>query len=492
MSLPSEVIRFGEWLPDLPALNNPGMTLVENALPTVTSYTHVRAPEYRGDALDGRVLAAHWTIASGGDETAVFAGTPNSLYRQSSTATWTNVSRDTVNGYGNDVERWEMAAFGSRLIAVSLNEATQYYDVGTSTNFADLPGAPQASAIGLVRDFVVLGNISSLGENYVQWSGFNNSEAWTPSRTTQSDFQPLASNGGRVQAIVSGADGFIFLENTVYRMVYIGPPRIFRLDEISPGRGTLAPKSVVRLGPFIYYYDAAGFYRMDVRSGQFTPIGHNKVDRWFANNVPSDCVADMQAGINPKNKFIVWTFCIDATATANSHLLFYHYELKRWSLLLIDNDYIAFLPEPSASLDDLGTLLPLGIDMDSINVDSDLFAGSALGFQIFGTNHKIGTLTGEPLRARFTTAEHGASMNNYIYTNLQRPYVYVTSGETGGRLAVNYRDSLTNTVQSTAFSAIDASGLTYARVRSRFQQYHLEITGGFDDTLGLEVFRREG
>ena len=498
MSLPSEMIQFGEWLPDLPALNNPGMTLVENALPTATSYTQIFEPEYRGDALDSRVLAATWAIAGGGAETAVFAGTGDALYRQTSTAQWDDVS--ISGGYTADVGRWDMVSFGRRVIAVTEHENTQYYDVGDSTNFADLPNAPSATAAGLVRDFVVLGDVENLGENYVQWSGFNNSEAWTPSRATQSDFQPLASRGGRVQAIVSGSEGYIFLENTVYRMTYIGPPRIFRFDEIGPGRGTTAPKSVVRLGPYVFYYDPAGFYQLDIRNSQFSSIGQNKVDRWFSENVPAICSVDMQASVDLVNKLIIWAFCTDSSQTANSHILAYHYELRRWTLWVIETDLVTFLPAPSAFLDDLSTLLSPGddamgnlilgnIDDHSISVDSDLFSGAGLGFAVFGPNHKIGTLTGEAaLPARFSTAEYGVGMNNRLKTNLQRPYIDYRPGLTTGEVHVTYRDYLDDPASSTPPHAINARGNTEARVSSRFQQYHLTIRGGFKDVLGLEVF----
>ena len=503
MALPSDMISFGEWLPDLPALNNPGMVLVQNALPTATSYTSVNAPEYRGDALGDRVLHAHWCIAGGGEATAVFAATEDTLYRQSGSGSWDDVSKS--GGYTASKTRWDMAAFGSRLIAVSIDEATQYYDVDGSdanTVFADLPNAPSASTVGLIRDFVVLGDVDDLGENYIQWSGFNNSEAWTSSRTTQSDNQPLASNGGKVQTVVSGSEGYIFLENSVYRMSYVGPPTIFRLDEIAPGRGTPSPKSVVRLGPLIFYYDTAGFYQFDARSNQFRAIGHNKVDRWFRRNTPESCLFDMQASVDPVNKIIVWAFCQDDSSTLYTHLLAYHYELKRWALLLVDVDAISFLPTPSASLDDLSTILSPGDDTDgnailgnidehSISVDSNLYSGGGLVFSVFGANHKLGTLSGDDvLEAAFVTAEAGAKMNNRILTNRQRPFISFEHGVTSGQVRVSHRDNLSDRQRTTAPSSLDQRGQTYVKIKSRFQQYHLNVAAGFEDVLGLEVFRR--
>ena len=487
MSLPSDLIRFGEWLPDLPALSNPGMVSVVNAIPTQTSYSQAAGPEFQGSALNGRALNAHWALGSGGGATGVFAGTPTSLYRQGSTGDWSDASK---TGSYTGVNRWEMASFGHRVIAVSAVEDTQYFDVGVSSSFADLPNAPRASAIGLVRDFVVLGDIANLGENFVQWSGFNNSESWSPSKTTQSDFQPLSSEGGKVQSIVSGSVGHIFLENSVYRMEYIGPPRIFKLDEISPGRGTLAPQSTARVGPYIFYCDVAGFYQLDTRSGEFTAIGQNKVDRYFRDNVPPSCAAMMQAAVDPRRKMIVWAYCTSEGEPSFTNMVAYHYELKRWTRFDIHSDCIALLPTPSASLDELDNFFTDGIDAQEFSVDSDLFSGGALVFSMFGPAHTFGTLTGPPLTARFVTAEDSAKMGDRILSNEQRPFIEHHPGATSARVRIAYRDELNERPSFTGFSVQNSYGRTSAKVKSRFQQYEMEVAGGFADAIGLEVFRR--
>ena len=487
MSQHSDLISFGEWLPDLPALNNPGMVSVVNAVPSATSYLQAPGPEFLGGALNGRALSAHWAIGSGGGTTGVFAGTPTTLYRKNATGGWDDVSK---TGSYTGVNRWEMASFGHRLIAVSGTDVPQYYDVGVSAAFADLPNAPTATAVGLVRDFVVLGDISTLGENFIQWSGFNNSESWSPSKTTQSDFQPLSSEGGKVQSIVSGSVGHIFLENSVYRMEYIGPPRIFKLDEISPGRGTLAPQSTARVGPYIFYCDVAGFYRLDTRNGEFTAIGQNKVDRFLRAKVPPSCALTMQAAVDPRRKLIVWAFCTSEGAPSFSNMAAYNYELDRWTMFDVASDCISLLPTPSASLDELDTFFTEGIDAQAFSVDSDLFSGGALIFSMFGPAHTFGTLTGPPLTAKFVTAENSALMNDRIGTKEQRPYIHVHPGATDSRVRIAYRDELSERPSLTQFSDQNANGRTFVRKKSRFQQYELEVSGGFDDVIGLEVFRR--
>lgn len=495
MALESNIIPFGAWLPDLPSFASPGMVRAENVIPVLGGYRSVRAPEYAGDPIIGRVLGAHWAITGGGSETAIFAGSPNQLWRQNNSSDWDIVSKPP--GYIG-VERWEFASFGDRMIAVTGGYSPQYYDVGSSTTFDDLPNAPTASAVGLVRDFVVLGDISGLGENYIQWSGFNDTEAWTPSRTTQSDFQQLASNGGKVQQIVSGSDGHIFLENSVYRMRYIGPPRIFQLDEIGPGRGTPAPQSVIRIGPFIFHYDNDGFHQFDTRNSSFTAIGQNKVDFWFRENVPPVCIRMMQATVDPLNKIVAWTYCVDPSSINNDQILLYQYEIGQWSLLSLPNDTLARVPSPSANLDELDDALspgggvPGNVDDQSISVDSGLFSGGALDFKVFGTNHRIGSLTGDPLDAHFRTSEFSVRGNRRIVTNRQRPQIEGLPAGANGTVYVTHRDNLGDILSLSAPALMDDGGNTFVRVRSRYQHYDLTITGGFRNVTGIEVFSRVG
>ena len=506
MTLPSKTYNFGEWLPDLPDLASKGMSVVENAFPTTNGYTEVPGLEYRGGSVDGRVVGSHWVTSGGagaGDtmgDITIFAGTATNLYRLDASSNWEIVSKS--GGY-TGVFRWVMASFGRRLIAVpdvgssldAVDPGPQFYDVGTSALFADLPGAPNALTIGLIRDFAMMGN-TGRGQNFIEWSAFNNTELWTPSRATQAGFISLSTNGGAVQTIVSGSEGHIFLEDSVYKLDYVGPPVIFRADEVGPGRGTRAPESVIRVGQSVYYYDNAGFYRYDIQGSVFEAIGQGKVDDWFRDNIDGPCIIRMKASVDPSRKTIMWSCCEDQSSDRNTIILVYHYELRRWGVIRLEHDTIALLPTKAFSLDELDGPpdgdgpLPGGIDFADFNVDSTQFSGGSLSLGLFGSNHRLASLSGAPLTARFTTPEFGSAMNNRVYTNLQRPMYYGRQGITDGSLTISYRDHLNARPATTPPALLTARGTTEAKTTSRYQRYNLEISGGFDNVFGLEVFSR--
>ena len=287
MSLRSIKVPFKQWLPDQGLYGNPGMVAVDNALPTATGYKPFPDLEIAqsATALMGRPVATHW-IRWG--QVYIFAAEKRRLWRRTLNGAWENVNR-TANYASATSGRWEFASFGPYVIAVTKFVPPQIFDIRSDTEFHDLEGAPDdAATVGVIRDFVVLGDVGGdgFGANYLRWSGYNNLALWTPSLSTQSDFQPLAE-GGEVQHIVSGTDGYIFMQDAVYKMTYVGPPTIFRFDSFS-GRGTKAPRSVVRIDNSIFYYDHAGFYRFDMRNGTFQPIGNNRVCLLYTSPSPRD------------------------------------------------------------------------------------------------------------------------------------------------------------------------------------------------------------
>ena len=494
MSLPSVDIPFTEWLPDLGKLNNPGLTVADNVIPTATGYRPFAAPETGGGALTDRTIAAHWTRHNA---SYVFAADGNKLYRRETDRTWANVSFNDTDY--RDTARWEFASFGPHVIAVAAFVPPQRFNLGATDlpaeRFGALPNAPGwATTVAVVRDFVVLGNLDPTdplgggGENYVRWSGFNNAEWWEPSLAAQAGFAPLAGDGGIIQKIIGGSSGFIFMQNSVWRMSYIGPPFVWQFDEFAIGRGTSAPQSVVRLDNFIYYYDAAGFYRLDVRNNGFEALGQNKVDAFVRTEAPDECLKAMQATVDPNNKLILWSFCTDPSLTHNNRILAYQYELGRWSLLIVDSDHIAILPTTPLSLDDLDAVLGADIDAFSISVDSQQYTGGEFILSVFDTAHRLGTFTGPPLEARLTTAEYAERSDRPASVRYQRPLVDVTQS-TELACRITYRDNLLSTPADTAW-AVQTSDLTEARAKAKAMQFQLRIRGGFNHATGLKVFRR--
>lgn len=470
-------VELGEWLPDQPPFNNPGCVEAQNTVPRAQAYSQLNGLSEFTGALTDVCLGAFW-MPDGNGNAVNFAGDSTTLYKYDNAGTWDDVGTSTWT----TAVQWNFEKFGSRCIAVDPGNSPKYFDTGSSTVFEDLPGSPpNARYIATVRDFVVLANLST-GANRVQWSGFNNSELWTPSLSTQSDFQDLPGRGGPIRGLVPGAYGVVFTENSIWRMDYTGPPTVFRFDEVERGRGTRSERSIAYYGTNVFYYDPSGFYVFDGQGS--TPIGEGRVDRWFYQNLGDEL--SIQAAVDRANQLVMWGFKSSSSSVQNDRLIIYNFATNRWSWGVVDTQFISERQAAQLTLDQLDTPLPGGIDADSIAVDSNAFS-AALNIQAFSSTNKAATFEGGALMATFITREIAADEHG-AYTKSVRPLVDgtgTTTVQVGGRAAQTGTASYTNSV------SLNRIGEAPVRVNKRFQRVKLQITGGFDYAQGVEVRSRQ-
>lgn len=485
MSLEAIPVELGEWLPDLPPLENPGALEARNCIPQAKSYRSFNSLESFTNALTSACLGSLWFQAS--DSTIVnFAGDSGALYELITDNTWSDVSQ--AGGYAN-ITNWDMIKFGERAIAVGLGTNPQSFDVGTSTLFADLGGSPPIAAkAGVIRDFVVLGNLQDFGPNFIAWSGFNSSILWTPSRATQSDRQELFGKGGRVQAVVPGEYGVIVQEHSIYRMDYTGPPTIFQLDEVERGRGTPAANSVCWTGHLVFYYGHDGFYVFDGQSS--TPLGADRVNTWFKQNSDDTSLDSMYGVVDRNNRLVLWGFKSTTAAAQNDRIIVYNWANNRWAYAEIDTQILAEFVSAGFTLDQLDTPLPLGIDLDSIGVDSTQFRGGALDIQAFDSLNRSSTFSGTALTAIIDTAEYRGANGRRLYTNSQRPIVD-GDANTVVKVAVGKRNLQNETVDFSPLRRTNRIGESNNRLDARYHRYRLSIAGGFEHAQGIEINQRQ-
>ncbi len=479
-------VKLGEWLPDLPASKNKGAIECKNCLPLSDSYTELRSLSEFSNALDAPANGAIW-LQDRNNTFYNFAGTYNEasgaskLYQLDGNLSWNDVSKS--GGY-TSLKDWEFTKFGARVIATNNNDAMQYFDLGVSSAFADLPGSPpKAQRIATVRDFVVVGDLVDFEPSTIAWSGFNSSELWTPSQATQSDRQELLGRGGRIQRIVPGQYGVIIREHSIHRMNYLGPPVIFDLPEVETNQGTPAPNSVSWLGNLVFYRGYNGFNVFDGERSQ--SISANRVNKWFNREADASALDDMRSVVDRNNSIVFWAFKTSSSLAYNNRLLAYNWEANRWAWGEVNTELLAEFISSGFNLDTLDTPLPGGIDIDSIRVDSTAYLGGALGIQAFTPDHKSADFSGEPLQALIDTVEIQGFMN----TNSIRPLVE-GSPTTAIQAAILSRGSLQENPVATPFQAANDIGEVNVRKNSRYQRYRMLIDGGFDHVYGAEIHQR--
>jgi hypothetical protein len=476
-------LEFGEWLPDLPVHGNPGCLEAKNVIPLINSFGPLKNLTTFSGALTEACLGAFYAPNNTGAAINV-AGDASKLYVYNGTsAAWADKSRKQATG-GNTASygiatAWEFEKFGDYIIATDFANAPQRYNLSASASetFVDLAGSPpQARYVAVVRDFLVIAHLST-SRFRVQWSGFNNSETWSSSLVTQSDFQDLPGSGGVIQGIVSGEYGVVITEGSIWRFDYVGPPIVFQFDEVEPNRGTPSPRSIVRAGNLIFYYEHSGFEVFDGARSQ--SIGENKVDAWFKRECGD--LSSIQGAVDRTNQLVMWGFKTASSLTYNDRIIIFNWASNRWSWGAINTQYIYERVTEQLTLDQLDTPLPGGIDADSIPMDA-LYFGNDLTLSAFDANKKAGAFDGSALGATIISSEISIPDSGF-YTTGVRPLI--DAGDV--TVQVGGRNKLTETAAYSNAVSLNRIGEAPIRTNKRYQRFRLNVTNEFDFLQGLEI-----
>ena len=295
-------VPLTDWLPDQPSRNNPGCEEAINVRPVSGGFGPLNSLTASGDTLTSPCRGAMQLFDSTGSSLIV-GGMEDRLFTRRGAITET-AGMTSIGLH----EHWDFAQFNNFVIATANGNSPQHLDaIDTDDTWSALPGSPPvAKRCGKVGEFLMLGAIQG-NPSRIQWSSYNNPGGdWTPARGTQAGFADLPPNYGEVQQIVGGRFGLVFQQRAIHRLSYVGPPVVWRADELSVDRGAIAPFSVVNLGYLVFFLAQDGFFLTNGASVE--PIGTSRVNEWFFENVNQDAIAETHGAIDWQNELIVWAF----------------------------------------------------------------------------------------------------------------------------------------------------------------------------------------
>jgi len=478
------MIKFGEWLPDQPDMNNT-ITTAKNVIPAAQGYrSFPQFIEYSGAASD--TIRGIFAAKDNDGNAELFAGDATNLYKFDTTDSSLDVVSSATHSLANS-EKWRFVQFGENVYAAGgVGEPIQAWQVGTSTQFAVLStDAPKADYIAVVRDFVFLANIDEGSGRIpyrVSWSGFNDITSWT-SGIDQSDFQDIV-DAGACQGVVGGEFAIILMERAVVRATYTGPPLIFQFDRIENQRGCKVKNSICNVGNRVFFLSDDGFFATDGQSVQ--PIGSEKVNKWFANDFNSAFKEKMSASVDPLNQIAMWSYTSNSSPSGEpDRIIVYNYALNRWSLVEIGMSYLAPFYSGGYTVDQLDAISAT-VDAMTIQTDSQIFRG---GEYFFGgaVGNTIHTFTGTGIYpATIVTGEAAVSQGSHSI--ITRLYPYFDAGSVNVQIGV--RDTSVAPVSFTPAQGMNAGGFVPFRASGRYHRAKLEFTG-FDYVQGIDIEARK-
>jgi hypothetical protein len=461
-------IDFGEWMPDQAGITG-AIQEAYNVIPQAIGYSPL--PEAVDLSQSASETLTNAFATKFGGTTTVFAAGTTKLFKLDST----DLSLDDVSKSGGytTADRFYFVQFGQRLIAANGNSKLQSWDLGSSTAFADLDSAaPTAKFVTVVRDFVVAANTSS-APTTVYWSDINDETDWTPSDLSQSDSQ-IIPDGGDIRGITGGEFGLVLLEKAISRMSYVGAPLFFQFDTIVKNIGCYESNSIAQFGNLTFFLSDDGFYVCDGQT--VTPIGAEKIDRFFFNNVDQSKLNEMSATVDTVKKIVVWQF---TDIFARKRLMVYNWQVKKWSEGETDTNYLAPIATAGVTLEALDTYG----NMDTINTsfDSRLWAGGK--FVSAGTRGaKIVTFTGQPKVGFITSSDIGNGSQSII--TLAKPKIDNGSSS----VAVYSRNLLTATPTFGTATNADSENRVSLRSSGNYHRVRVYPSGAnWKTAVGVDI-----
>lgn len=479
-------MKFGEYLPDIPARDNPGLTVAKNCIPHAVSYKPFSDKVAFSGAVNSTCLGAIGVKSTSGNSYN-YCGTSTKLYSLGG-STWSDVTRSSGGDYSVEAsQNWEFADWGNQVVAVGgVGVAPQVITKG-GANFAALSGSPpQARHVGIVQGFLVLGAINdgATKPTTLHWSAIEDITGWTAG-TDQSDTQDLIS-GGEIMRVIGGEYGIVFCRESIHRMEYAGPPTIFNIHEIEPGKGTPASQSVVQNGSIIFYLGRDGFYMFNGTSS--IPIGANRVDKTFYSDLDQSYMDKIWGVVDPINNIVFWSYPGSGNSGIANKIIAYNWSTNRWSgPIEMDTEILYNARTTGYTLDQLTTVLGY-TNMETLpySLDSRYWQGGSIIMACFDSDHKMSTFQGDPLEATLETGEFMPNPDGRSIINGVRPLVDGTSATVKCQIG-SRNDGDESVTWSGLASQNSQTGMCNFRANARYHRARMKITGGFSHAFGFDV-----
>jgi len=460
------LIPFSPFEPDKSPFEISSSSNVVNALPVANGWGPMPGLTEISAALASECRGAVYVRNSAGVY-KVIAGTETRLYELDTTNyTWTDISGAGAPFAVPLNDSWTFTRFGNQLVAHNIANPIQVYDIEAGGTFAALAGSPPNAKYSWVSgDFLVLGYLAGAsGEKTIRWSALNNITAWTIGKNG-ADVQELPE-GDEVMGGFGDQGGFTVIQRSGMQFFPFAPSSGFTFTRtvLNPKQGTLAPRSIVSIGPGQFFYlSEDGFFGGVNRQ----PIGAERVDDWFLEQIDQNYLADVQGVADPFEKIVWWKY---RTAGGTFRRLGYDWQLDRWCTTDIQVGEMVALATPAITWDGLD-LLYATIDDAVEPFDSRLFSGGRPTFATFTSDNKLAYFTGPNLQATIDTAEVEIDGMTRAFVNGARVITDATTFTLADGVQAYHGDTVTFSTANTA----NRAGLVPFRSDGRLHKFRLII-----------------
>ena len=235
------------------------------------------------------------------------------------------------------------------------------------------------------------------------------------------------------------------------------------------------------IGNNTIYYSGDGFYLFDGATS--TPIGTEKVDRFFADDLNLGDVERCSAAIDPVNKLYVLAYSDGNGGSQPNKLLVYNYSLGRWSRGEVETDLVAPIYTAGYTLEELNNVNS-SLDALPASLDDPIWKGGEFAFA-GSDDSKISTFTGTALTSVIETGEQTLPDGQRTMVNAVTPLVTGISPTTTVQVLTRNRQQDDET--ATTAASVNDDGWAPVRANGRFHRVRLNVSGVWTNAQGVDV-----
>ena len=293
-----------------------GTVLINNELITYTSNS--------GGTLSGLTRGASGTTAASHSSGATVTDASNFFAWNAAAA------GDIVTAPG----LWSLDNLGNKLIATINGGESFEWDsnpIGANNTRATIiSGAPTASAFSLVstpdRHLIFFGTETTIGTKstqdpmFIRFSSQEDINTYVPSATNTAGTQRLA-DGSKIVGAIRGRDAiYIWTDNALFIMRFVGPPFTFSFQQVGTNCGLIGQNAAVEVDGTAYWMSENGFFRY---TGKLESLPCLVEDHVYddINTIPKQHI---NAGLNNLFGEVMWCYPNSGSGTVN-RMVAYNY-----------------------------------------------------------------------------------------------------------------------------------------------------------------------
>lgn len=166
---------------------------------------------------------------------------------------------------------------------------------------------------------------------FIAWSEASNPFEFLGETAVLSDIHYFPDESGTVQYISNNHE--IFLDKCIYKMKLSNHPYSWIISLVTDTVGLVSKKAICEYQKNAFFLSKQGFYHLN--GSHIEPIGHEKVDKFFARRIANYHEAIQQCAYDEKLGIVVWKYKAQQQNSGHprEEILVYNYLSQGWSLV---------------------------------------------------------------------------------------------------------------------------------------------------------------